>query len=200
MNKILSKDIFKSLMAVLVLVGVFYYSYEQTHQKKRYNPFAQKLISPGGIISLDESTKDKLVFLYFGFLSCPDACPTTLSEMSSIFKSLTPKKLEKIRFIFIGLDPERDSIDRMAKYTSHFHEKITPVTLDLASLGAFTSAFGISYSKVQLKSSMGYTIDHSTQIVILSPDKKESYFLEHDITRDQKIDHINKYLKQYFQL
>lgn len=200
MNKILSKGVVKSLLAVLVLMGVFYYSYQQSVQKKRYNPFTQELISPAGIVTLDDLHKDKLIFLYFGFLSCPDACPTTLSEISSIFKSLAPQKLEKIRFIFVGLDPERDSIDRMTKYTSHFHEKIIPVTLDLNSLGPFTSAFGITYSKVPLKSTMGYTIDHSTQIVVLSPDKKKLHLLEHEETRAQKIDHINNYLKIYFQL
>ena len=198
MNKIYSKDFFKSLFAILILLSVFYYSYQQIEMKKRYNPFTQKLISPNGTITLDDNHHGKLTFLYFGFLSCPDVCPTTLAEISSILKTLSPQQLEKMTFLFVGLDPERDSIERMAKYASHFHEKIIPVTLDPTSLGLFANAFEVSFRKVPLKSTMGYTIDHSTQIVVLSPDRKESHFLLHEETRALKLARINMLLKKYF--
>lgn len=156
----------------VILLGALTFSYLKTQKESQFNPFTVNLNSPVKKITLRELNKDKIVLMYFGFLSCPDACPTTLSTIGAVFKDLPQEVLEKISFVFVDLDPERDSILRLKEYSAYFHPRILPVTLPLVELDLFTRYFGIAFMKVPLKSSMGYTIDHSTDIIVLSPEGK----------------------------
>lgn len=166
------KDL-KFIASTLVLMGILIFSYLQMKEKKNYNPFTQSLKTANGSITLSQlRAEKKIIFMYFGFLSCPDVCPTTLSSMSAVFKKLSKEKLDRIEFLFIDLDPEKDTMERMVKYSSNFHPKIKPVMLDLKELDLFTRYFGVAFMKMPVKSKMGYTIDHSTDIIVVSPEGK----------------------------
>ncbi len=178
-----SKEIIKTILATLVLAAVLIFSYQKTKRKTEFNPFTQKLTTSKGFVTLNELKENKIVLLYFGFLSCPEFCPTTLSKMAGIFKDLPEDKLDRISFVFIDLDPERDTIQRLTEYASFFHPKILAVSLPLSDLDLFTQFFGIAFMKVPLKSRMGYTIDHSTDIVVLSPEGKILEPIHHESTK-----------------
>ena len=57
----------------------------------------------------------KLVLIYFGYTSCPDVCPTTLTVIKQAVQKLDPKN-ELIQVLFISVDPERDSLEKMKTY------------------------------------------------------------------------------------
>ena len=192
------KSILVFLFAGLLLGGALWYSNQQSRIKKSYNPYDQVLSSSLGEKKLSDFTNGKMTLVYFGFLTCPIICPTTLSEISSLLKEFSDEELKKISVLFIGLDPERDTLDKMINYSQHFHAKIIPAILDLKTLDLFTEAFGIVYMKVPLKSSMGYTIDHSTQILVLSPDQKEIKMILHDDSRALKKASLKTFYKEFF--
>lgn len=198
MKSSVNKDHLLYGLGGILLIVVLFFSYKQTEIKKNYNPLSQKMSVPSGMPTFEELSKNKLTVLYFGFLSCPDVCPTTLSEVTKIFKTFSPEKLNNMVFLFVDLDPERDSLEKMINYTSHFHSKITPAIVELKSLNLFTNSFGIVFMKVPLKSAMGYTIDHSTQMVMLSPDQKETQIILHDDSKDKKTATINSFYQKYF--
>jgi protein SCO1/2 len=193
-----SKENIKTLLAILVLMAALIFSYLKIKKEKDFNPFTLKLNSSSTPITLNELKENKIVLIYFGFLSCPDACPTTLSLMSAVFKNLPQNKLDNISFIFVDLDPERDSIKKLREYTSYFHPKIIPVTLPLPELYLFTKFFGIAFMKVPLKSSMGYTIDHSTDIIVLSPTGQLLDPIHHGSSKALIVARLNKLTDEYF--
>jgi protein SCO1/2 len=194
----MAKENFKTAISVLVLVSVLTFSYFKMKREKEFDPFTLKLNSPAGTRTLGELNKNKIVLLYFGFLSCPDACPTTLSTMAAVFKELPPAKLDKISFLFVGLDPERDTLKKMGEYALFFHPKILPISLMNTELDLFTNFFGIAYLKVPLKSSMGYTIDHSTDIIVLSPDRKFLEHIDHGTPKNLILLKLNKLIDENF--
>ncbi|NOT79056.1 MAG: SCO family protein [Bacteriovoracaceae bacterium] len=196
----MSKESLKSFLAALTLVAVLLFSYQKINSESSFDPFSTELNSQDGKVFLKDLKKDKITLLYFGFLACPDVCPTTLSTMSSLFKNLSKEKLDKINFIFIGLDQERDSLDEMKTYVSHFHPKIIPVIVPIEMLESFARYFGVVFSKVPLKSQMGYTIDHSTQVVVLSPDGKILTPILHTYSKPLILSQVNQLLKDYFSL
>jgi len=200
MKSLFTKESFKSFLAALALISVLVFSYQSRLKKAQIDPFLIELISPKGVLHLNDLVKEKITLIYFGFLACPDVCPTTLSTMTSMFRELPPEKLDKINFIFVSLDPERDSLEKMKNYVSHFHPKILPAVVSLENLETFTHYFGISFIKVPLKSQMGYTIDHSTQIVVLSPDKKILTPILHSYTKPLILAQLNQLVKDYFKL
>lgn len=200
MKLLFSKESLKSFLAALVLVSVLFFSYQNRSKVTHFEPFLIELNSPIGNIRLEDFKKDKITFIYFGFLACPDVCPTTLSTMTSLFKNLSKEKLDKINFIFVGLDQERDSLEEMKTYVSHFHPKIIPVIVPAEMLESFARYFGVVFSKVPLKSQMGYTIDHSTQVVVLSPEGKILTPILHTYSKPLILSQVNQLLKDYFNL
>lgn len=178
-------------------MGILIFSYFQIRGERNYNPFNQALKTSTGPITLNDLKKEnKITLMYFGFLSCPDICPTTLSTMGKAFKTLSQEKLDRIEFLFIGLDPERDTMERMVKYSSYFHPKIHPVILNLKELDLFTRFFGVVFMKMPVKSKMGYTIDHSTDIIVLSPEGKILQPIAHGSPKAVILDQLNKALNQ----
>lgn len=200
MKFLFSKESIKSFFAAMALVIVLLFSYQNMRNETHFDPFIVQLNSPNGKVLLQDFKKDKITFLYFGFLACPDVCPTTLATMTSLFKNLSNEKLDKINFLFVGLDQERDSLDEMKTYVSHFHPKIIPVVVPIEKLESFARFFGVVYSKIPLKSQMGYTIDHSTQIVVLSPEGKILTPILHTYSKPLILSQVNQLLKDYFNL
>lgn len=191
------KDHLKFAAATIGLMAVLIFSYLQLRGERNFNPFTHPLKSSTGTITLNDLKKDnKIILMYFGFLSCPDVCPTTLSSMSSVFKALPKEQLDRIEFLFIDLDPERDTMERMIKYSSYFHPKIRPVIMSLKELDQFTRFFGVVFMKIPLKSTMGYTIDHSTDIIVLSPEGKILQPIAHGSPKVVVLDQLNKIFTQ----
>lgn len=183
----------KFIASTLALMGVLIFSYLQIRGERNYNPFMQSLKTSNGTLTLSQlRSENKIILMYFGFLSCPDVCPTTLSSMAGVFKSLPKEKLDRIEFLFIDLDPEKDTMERMVKYSSYFHPKIRPVMLNLKELDLFTRYFGVAFMKMPLKSTMGYTIDHSTDIIVVSPEGKILQPIAHGSPKVVILDQINK--------
>jgi protein SCO1/2 len=198
MATMIFKGNIKTILATLVLMAILIFSYLKVKKEREFNPFTLKLNTGSMPVALNELKENKIVLLYFGFLSCPDACPTTLSSMAAVFKELPKNKLDKISFIFVDLDPERDTIQKLKEYTSFFHQKIIPVSLSLNELDLFTRFFGIAFMKVPLKSTMGYTIDHSTDIIVISPDGKLLTPIQHGAPKTLVLSLLNKLIDENF--
>lgn len=189
------KEHIKFTVATIALMSVLIFSYLKLKDERNFNPFTHPLKSSTGTLTLNDLKKNnKIILMYFGFLSCPDVCPTTLSSISAAFKSLSKEQLDRVEFLFIDMDPERDTMERMIKYSGYFHPKIKPVIMDLKELDLFTRYFGIVFMKMPLKSTMGYTIDHSTDIIVLSTEGKILQPIAHGSPKVVIIDQINKSL------
>lgn len=170
----------KTILSTLALMALLIFSYLYTKKQTEFNPLTLPLPTPQGVVKLHDLKQGKLTLMYFGFLSCPDACPTTLSTVGATFKDLSEAELKKINFLFVDVDPERDTLERLKEYTGYFHPLVTAVRLEPKDLDDFTRFFGIVYMKVPLKNSkMGYTVDHSTGILVLSPEGKILPHIEH---------------------
>lgn len=192
MNKL--SDSTKLVLSAIVLFGLIIFSYQKNAELNSYRPFGQQFKTPIGTKSLN-SFNQKIKLMYFGFLNCPDACPTTLSKISKAFKQLTPEELNRFAFIFVDLDPTRDSLDKLKEYTNYFHPNIIAFTTDPKSLEPFTQYFGIAYQKVKINSEMGYTIDHSTDIVVVSPKNEITANIHHEIDDKLMLKKLRELLK-----
>ena len=93
------------------------------------------------------ATGDLLV-VYFGFLSCPDICPLTMTDTAAGIADLPPAHADRIEVAFVTVDPERDTGPRLVDYLSHFFPDTTTHSLraaDTAQLDAVTTAFGVQW-------------------------------------------------------
>lgn len=116
--------------------------------------------------------RDKVVLMFFGYTNCPDACPTALAEMAQVVKQLGPAG-DAVQGLFITVDPERDSTERLAAYVPAFDPSFlglrgsTNETRQVAS--EFKIFFQAQNARASDHSSHGtehgsYRVDHSTGI------------------------------------
>ncbi|MDI9334066.1 MAG: SCO family protein [Cytophagales bacterium] len=103
----------------------------------------------------------KVVVVFFGYTQCPDVCPTTMAEVSSVKKALG-KDGDKLQAVFISIDPERDTAAVLKAYLANFDESfvaLRPATPE--ALADAAKAFKIYYKKVDGKTAGSYTMDHT---------------------------------------
>lgn len=109
--------------------------------------------------------------LFFGFTFCPDICPTTLMDLSSDLEALGADG-DRIKVVFVSIDPDRDTQARLNEYMSSFDPRIVAVSGSPGSIAAIASAYGAKYRKVPTQS--GYTFDHSSAVFLLDRDGEMS--------------------------
>ena len=127
------------------------------------------LSSPEGALSLRD-LRGSVVLLFFGFTSCADVCPISLATISHAFSFLNDDELKLSKSLFISLDPERDSLEKLKKYTGYFHPNIIGVTGTIKELSMVAKIFGVNFEKKNSPdSALGYVIYHSSKIFIIDP-------------------------------
>jgi len=141
----------------------------------------------GGDFTLDAASgpfelkaqRGKAVLLYFGYTFCPDICPTNLMLMAQAFNALDKDELARVQGVFISVDPERDTLDKLATYTKYFHPAIIGVTGKPDHIARIAKQYGAVYRKVEDESRGGYLIDHSANTYVIAPDGSLHTILPH---------------------
>ncbi len=123
----------------------------------------------GKAISLSDF-RGKVVVIYFGFASCPDVCPTSLAIISSAMKSLSDEEVADVQGLFISLDTERDTPEKLKEYASYFHENIIGATGTAEQIQKITKQYGTYFTKVSGSSELDYLIDHTSVTFIIGKD------------------------------
>lgn len=113
-----------------------------------------------------EALEDQWTWVFFGFTHCPDVCPGTLSALRD---SLPLIKGEQPKVLFISLDPERDSLEKMRDYVTWFHPDFEAASGEINALNAAAKAMGIAWSKVDNEDSDSYQIAHTSWVILLNP-------------------------------
>ena len=108
-------------------------------------------------------------FLFFGFTNCPDVCPTTLAVLSQVSKQVADlPQLQRPAVVFMSVDPQRDTPDKVGAYAGFFGPDFIGVTGIPEEVDKFTRAVGVPVARVPLDSG-GYTVDHSGAVFVIDP-------------------------------
>jgi protein SCO1/2 len=106
---------------------------------------------------------------YFGYASCPDVCPTTLSVLKQVWKGLDERGLrDRVRINFISVDPQRDTPEALGKYLAFFSPDFVAATGSDEQLTRLTRALGLLYSR-STGPNGEVQVDHSGSAVIIDP-------------------------------
>jgi protein SCO1/2 len=110
----------------------------------------------------------KAIVLFFGYISCPDICPTTLARLAEVMKSLGGDA-ERVQVLFVTVDPERDSADRLKDFVPWFNPTFLGLRGDAAQIKAATEEFRVFAARKPVAGELGYVIDHSTGAYVFDP-------------------------------
>jgi protein SCO1/2 len=125
-------------------------------------------------------------FMTFGYTSCPDFCPMTLAEMARVFQGIDqiPGGARDARFVFISVDPYRDSRDVLAQYVRHFRPDFLGVTGEPAQLNDLVNGAGLYYEYTEAAAETplrdvltrperdDYVVVHYSGVMLIDPEGK----------------------------
>lgn len=129
------------------------------------------LVGPqGGAIS-DEDFRGRFQLITFGYTFCPDVCPTTLAEMTTVLNALG-EQAAKIQPIFITVDPERDTPSVLKTYVQFFDPRIIGLTGNPGTIKRIAQNYKVRYARVKVRGSEDghYVVDHTAGMFLLGPD------------------------------
>ena len=115
--------------------------------------------------------RGKYVILYFGYTYCPDICPTSLGALSQAMNQLTDQERAQVQGLFISVDPERDTLEKIQTYATYFHPSFKGISGSTEELDRVADQYGVYYRKVPVEgSAMGYAVDHSSTLFLINRD------------------------------
>lgn len=114
----------------------------------------------------NHSLEGRWTIVVFGFLHCPEICPTSLSQLATLADSLAGGNLDtEVAFVFVTVDPERDSLTDVSQYVQHFHSSIRGVSGEAQQLSQLAQGLGIQFRVSPDENS--YSVSHSVTFSII---------------------------------
>jgi len=138
-----------------------------------------------------EDFKGKVLVIFFGFVQCPDVCPTSLLRASQV-QELLGDDAERVQVAFITVDPERDTPEILKAYTSAFDPGFIALTGTPEQIARTAKEYKVFYQKVPTGSS--YTIDHTALSYVHDTEGKLQLALRHEQTPQEVAADLRKVL------
>lgn len=107
--------------------------------------------------------RGEVVLIFFGYTHCPDVCPLTLADFKQI-KAELAADADRVNFLFITVDPARDTPERLAEHMANFDPAIRALIGDREELEAVWKSFGVYAARAESGSAAGYLVDHTARV------------------------------------
>jgi protein SCO1 len=152
-----------AVVALAIVVAVTGHPTGQAGVASIGGPFS--LVDDTGVPVSDKTLAGKPYAIYFGYTYCPEVCPTTLFDLTRWIKKLGPDA-DKLNYVFVTVDPERDTPKLMHAYLASFDKRIRGFTGTPAQIAKIAGEYRVYYKKVPT-SDGGYLMDHSAMIYLM---------------------------------
>ncbi len=151
-----------------------------------------ELVDGTGQVFTEKDLNGKPTLMFFGFTYCPDVCPTTLSDMQGWIEDLGPQA-DDLNFVFVSVDPERDTPDVIADYVAAFDSRVVPLTGSVDQVNQVVKDYRVYARKVPLEDG-DYTMDHTAAIYLLDGDQDFVGTISYQEPEDRALPKIRKLL------
>ncbi|CAG0995931.1 SCO1 protein [Anaerolineae bacterium] len=111
--------------------------------------------------------RGKLVLIYFGYMTCPDVCPTSGAHLKRVYEEIN--RPDDLAVVFVTVDPERDTLDRLRPYIKLFNEDFVALRGEGDALQEVFTQFGVVAIRRQVgESALSYLMDHTASIFLVN--------------------------------
>jgi protein SCO1/2 len=142
--------------------------------------------------------KGKVVVVFFGYTFCPDVCPMTLAEMKSVYEGLG-EEAEDLSVVLVTVDPERDTLEKLAGYVPLFSSDFYGVRIEGEELTRVKTAYGV-YAEKNLQGKDGatdkYLVDHTGGIYVIDKAGNLRGLLKHDTGAENMLSDIRYFVRE----
>ncbi len=135
-----------------------------------------QLSSTQGALQDTQALTGRWRLVFFGYTFCPDICPTTLAELRQLKKLLPAEAKKNLQILMVSVDPNRDTTKQLKLYLEYFDPEFVGLTGELTDIQTFSNALSIPFIPGDT-SQPRYTVDHSGNLAIISPDGRQYGFV-----------------------
>ncbi|HKD22856.1 MAG TPA: SCO family protein [Rhizomicrobium sp.] len=114
------------------------------------------------------------VILYFGYTNCPDACPTTLSDLTTVLQRLGPRARD-VRVLFVTVDPDRDTPAALKAYVNAFAPEIDGLRGSADAVARLARRYRVTYQVTPASPGHAYDVMHSDSVFFFDPSGQARY-------------------------
>ena len=163
------------LLVGVVAAGVFLFSkpagFRGTMYAEPYPPAPEIELTrdTGNRLRLSEM-RGNTVLLFFGYTSCPDVCPTTMAELKQALEKLGEEDAKQVQVLFVTVDPERDTPERVQEYVDHFNSNFIGLSGTESELADVWRDYGVFRETMEGTSAAGYLVNHTARVSMIDKD------------------------------
>lgn len=128
------------------------------------------LINQNGDVFTEKDLLNHYSLIFFGYTFCPDVCPTTLANLSEVYKKLPQNQQQQISVIMVTVDPERDTPQVLKEYITVFNPSFTALTGSREQIKNITKKYNVFYKKSG--NGEDYAMNHTGYIYLMGADGK----------------------------
>ncbi|MBR7888192.1 SCO family protein [Marinomonas sp. A79] len=183
--------ILKISIATAIFFSIFIIVLYATNSTRPIGEKYKQLSELGGPFTLQ--TKDgpfslsdiegKVGVVYFGFLSCTEACPASIGVVQAAYKQLSDEERANVQFLFISVDPDRDSLEDLYDFGDYYDNDLLALTGTQEEIDKVSSDYGVFFELTDLEgSALGYTVDHSSRFYMIDKQGKLFTTMSHSTT------------------
>ena len=147
------------------------------------------LVDDNGATVTDKTLAGKPYAIYFGYTFCPDVCPTTLLDMSRWIGKLGPAA-DKLNYVFVTIDPDRDTPQLLHTYLSSFDKHIRGFTGTPEQIAAIARDYRVYYKRFPGDDG-NYTMDHSSIVYLMGADGRFASMIAYQEPDDSALAKLN---------
>jgi len=143
------------------------------------------LAAYNGEVSLSDY-HGKVVVMYFGFLSCPEVCPNSMTTISNALDRLSDEQAEQTQAILVSVDPKRDTPQKLADYVKYYHQSLIGLTGNKQQIDAVTNQYGAYYDFAEIESvTADYGVEHSSRYYVIDRNGELVTAMRHSTTPNE---------------
>lgn len=178
------------LSVIIATVAIYFFMTNSGNEKAKYGAASQQHSSTwrnvGGNFALTDvdgkhflsaKLRGRPNLIYFGFISCPDICPTELQKITASMEMLDKENIE-VTPVFITIDPERDTAEIIKKYLSNFHPAFVGLTGSSDQIKKVADMFNVYYERAGDANDPNYMMNHTAYIYLLDKSGKFVRFFD----------------------
>lgn len=151
-----------------------------------------RLNAPDGKTRSLADFRGKVAIVFFGYTHCPEVCPTTLADLAQAMRKLGPDAAG-VQVIFITLDPERDTPEKLGEFVPFFDRTFLGLSGDAAATAKAAKSFGVNYEK-HIGKNGSYTLDHSDGTYLIGKKGKTIWMSRYNQRTDYLVEDIRRLL------
>ena len=139
----------------------------------------------------------KVVVIFFGYTFCPDICPLALADLKAVTTKLGEKAAD-LAVVFVTVDPERDTLERLAAYVGAFSPTFYGVRLEGQMYEVTKTAYGVYVEKRAADNGDpdNYFVDHSAGLYVIDKSGNLTEAFRYDAGVDALLPDLEYWLSQ----